>query len=224
MIKAENERLVSDIEKLKSRLREEINRTQASVRLDLNLEKGRMREESAGQQLKIKEVDTRIEQEIAALRTSIQASKATTLQFIVGTGPRSRYSHPAVYLPVLCSDWSICSTNGLSTLSRISLYCFENTKLYTTLMRRRFPAGLFFLPSWRNTTSLLQLYHFWTDTCRFLCLPILWRQSSLATRMSTRPSMSSPKEQTCLTMRPRSSARSTRTNRFPMVSPGACEI
>ncbi|KAH8832550.1 hypothetical protein DL96DRAFT_663559 [Flagelloscypha sp. PMI_526] len=85
MIKAENERLVSDIEKLKSRLREEINRTQASVRLDLNLEKGRMREESAGQQLKIKEVDTRIEQEIAALRTSIQASKATTLQFIVGT-------------------------------------------------------------------------------------------------------------------------------------------
>jgi ABC-type uncharacterized transport system fused permease/ATPase subunit len=45
-----------------------------------------MREESAGQQLKIKEVDTRIEQEIAALRTSIQASKATTLQFIVGTG------------------------------------------------------------------------------------------------------------------------------------------
>ncbi|KAH9479612.1 Protein FMP32, mitochondrial [Psilocybe cubensis] len=84
MIKAENDRLMNDIEKLKQRLREEITRTQAGVRLDLNLEKGRMREESSGQELKIKEVDTRIEQEIAGLRTTIQASKATTLQYLVG--------------------------------------------------------------------------------------------------------------------------------------------
>lgn len=75
MLKAENDRLVTDIEKLKQRLREEITRTQAGVRLDLNLEKGRMREQSSGQELKIKEVDSRIEQEIAALRTSIQSSK-----------------------------------------------------------------------------------------------------------------------------------------------------
>jgi len=84
MIKAENDRLVTDIEKLQQRLREEITRTQAGVRLDLNLEKGRMRQESSEQELKIKEVDTRIEQEIAGLRTAIQASKATTLQYIVG--------------------------------------------------------------------------------------------------------------------------------------------
>jgi hypothetical protein len=79
MIKAENDRLVTDIEKLKQRLREEITRTQAGVRLDLNLEKGRMREESSGQELKIKEVDTRIEQEIAGLRTAMQASKVSVL-------------------------------------------------------------------------------------------------------------------------------------------------
>jgi chromosome segregation ATPase len=78
MIKAEHDRLVTDIEKLKQRLREEVTRTQAGVRLDLNLEKGRMREESAGQELKIKEVDTKIEQEIAALRTAIQSSKVTS--------------------------------------------------------------------------------------------------------------------------------------------------
>ena len=77
MMKAENERLLSDIEKLKQRLREEISRTQSGVRLDLNLEKGRMREESSGQELKITEVDTRIEQEIAHLRTAIQASKVS---------------------------------------------------------------------------------------------------------------------------------------------------
>ncbi|KAF9449956.1 mitochondrial protein [Macrolepiota fuliginosa MF-IS2] len=84
MIKAENERLVTEVERLKQRLREEITRTQAGVRLDLNLEKGRMREESSKQELKIKEVDTRIEQEIANLKTNIQASKATTLQYLVG--------------------------------------------------------------------------------------------------------------------------------------------
>jgi len=84
MMKAENDRLVTDIEKLKLRLREEITRTQAGVRLDLNLEKGRMREETSSQELKIRETDTRIEREIAELRTAIQASKATTLQYLVG--------------------------------------------------------------------------------------------------------------------------------------------
>ncbi|KAH6885549.1 hypothetical protein BKA70DRAFT_1377463 [Coprinopsis sp. MPI-PUGE-AT-0042] len=65
LLKAENERLQSDIDKLKQRLREEIMRTQAG-------------------ELKIKEVDTRIEQEIAGLRTAIQSSKAMTLQYLVG--------------------------------------------------------------------------------------------------------------------------------------------
>ncbi|KAK0453990.1 uncharacterized protein EV420DRAFT_1556153 [Desarmillaria tabescens] len=93
--------LLNDIEKLKQRLREEITRTQAGVRLDLNLEKGRLREDSAGQVLKIREVDTRIEQEIASLRTAIQASKATTLQYIVGVG--ELYDYPflhTVYYPL----------------------------------------------------------------------------------------------------------------------------
>lgn len=79
MIKAENDRLLTDIEKLKQRLREEISRTQAGVRLDLNLEKGRIREEATKQELKMKEVDTRIEQEIAGLRAAIQSSKVGSL-------------------------------------------------------------------------------------------------------------------------------------------------
>lgn len=40
LMKSENERLMADVEKLKQRLREEITRTVAGVRLDLNLEKG----------------------------------------------------------------------------------------------------------------------------------------------------------------------------------------
>jgi hypothetical protein len=41
-MKSENERLMADVEKLKQRLREEITRTTAGVRLDLNLEKGEL--------------------------------------------------------------------------------------------------------------------------------------------------------------------------------------
>ena len=40
LMKAENDRLMAEVDKLKQRLREEITRTQAGVRLDLNLEKG----------------------------------------------------------------------------------------------------------------------------------------------------------------------------------------
>ena len=84
MIKAENDRLVTDIDKLKQRLREEITRTQAGVRLDLNLEKGRIREEAVSQELKVKETETKIEQELAALREKLEQVKFQTLQWLMG--------------------------------------------------------------------------------------------------------------------------------------------
>ena len=42
-MKAENDRIMSDIEKLRQHLKEEVSRIQAGVRLDLNLEKGLLR-------------------------------------------------------------------------------------------------------------------------------------------------------------------------------------
>ncbi|SGY45282.1 BQ5605_C001g00270 [Microbotryum silenes-dioicae] len=88
-LKAENERLLGDIERLKQRLREEITRTQAGVRLDLNLEKGRIRDELSMRVVRLADVDTRIENEIGLLRTS-QAVKFNILQYafavMSGTG------------------------------------------------------------------------------------------------------------------------------------------
>lgn len=40
LMKSENDRLMGEVDKLKQRLREEITRSQAGFRLDLNLEKG----------------------------------------------------------------------------------------------------------------------------------------------------------------------------------------
>ncbi|CAH7688927.1 hypothetical protein BY996DRAFT_4577300 [Phakopsora pachyrhizi] len=85
LLKSENERLLNELDKLKQRLREEITRTQASVRLDLNLEKGRIRDELGIRELKIREVDTRIEGEIGNLRTTMESVKFNILQYVVGT-------------------------------------------------------------------------------------------------------------------------------------------
>lgn len=80
---ASHERLSNDIAKLASRLRDEIGRAQASVKLDLNLEKGRIREEAKAQELKIRETEARIEQEVAGLRERVEGVKFSTLQWLM---------------------------------------------------------------------------------------------------------------------------------------------
>ncbi|KAJ5672394.1 hypothetical protein N7507_001521 [Penicillium longicatenatum] len=84
LTRSSHEKISADLAKLNSRLRDEIGRTQASVRLDLNLEKGRIREEANGQEMRIKETETRIEQEVAGLRERVEAVKFSTLQWLMG--------------------------------------------------------------------------------------------------------------------------------------------
>ncbi|KAF7712909.1 Uncharacterized protein PECH_002505 [Penicillium ucsense] len=84
LTRSSHEKIAADIAKLNSRMRDEIGRTQASVRLDLNLEKGRIREEANGQEMRIKETETRIEQEVAGLRERVEAVKFSTLQWLMG--------------------------------------------------------------------------------------------------------------------------------------------
>lgn len=84
LTRTSHDKLTNDLAKLNSRLRDEVQRTQASVRLDLNLEKGRIREEANSQDMKIKETETRIEQETAALRERLEAVKFSTLQWLMG--------------------------------------------------------------------------------------------------------------------------------------------
>ncbi|KAJ2803161.1 Protein fmp32, mitochondrial [Coemansia furcata] len=85
LLRAENERLQGEVNKLKQRLREEITRTQAGVRLDMSLEKGRARDEQAQHEIKIRETDARIENEISGLRTQMESIKFSILQYMVGT-------------------------------------------------------------------------------------------------------------------------------------------
>ncbi|GMG56188.1 unnamed protein product [Ambrosiozyma monospora] len=83
-LRNEHERLRGDLEKMRTRFKDEINKSLSSVRLDLNLEKGRIREESSIYDLKIKETDTRIDQEIYNLKVQIESVKTQVMQWLFG--------------------------------------------------------------------------------------------------------------------------------------------
>ncbi|KAI8975251.1 hypothetical protein BDF20DRAFT_595434 [Mycotypha africana] len=85
LMKIETERLESELEKLKQKLREEISRNQAHARLEMSLERGHVRDEVSIQKLKIEETDTRIESEVAGLRTQMEATKFQILQYLMGS-------------------------------------------------------------------------------------------------------------------------------------------
>jgi Skp family chaperone for outer membrane proteins len=83
-LKADNERLTQDVEKLKEKMREELNKLQAGVRLDLSLEKGRVRDEAQQHDLKIREVDNRIKTEVLMIKSSMYSLKWDIIKYIIG--------------------------------------------------------------------------------------------------------------------------------------------
>lgn len=84
-VKSANERLKAEIEKLRKSLHEEITRSQAGVRLDLNLEKGRIRDETIEQHERLRKTDDKIENEILALKRQMEGIKLQILQYMIGT-------------------------------------------------------------------------------------------------------------------------------------------
>ncbi|KAI9019331.1 hypothetical protein CLU79DRAFT_758303 [Phycomyces nitens] len=83
-IKTMNDQLKKDIAKLRKSLQQEIVRSQAGVRLDLNLEKGRIRDESINQHKRLEKTDQKMEEEIKALRGQMRGIKLQILQYLMG--------------------------------------------------------------------------------------------------------------------------------------------
>lgn len=83
-IQNEYERVRTDLDKLRNKLREEITKANAGFKLDLSLEKGRIREESSHHDLQIKEIDTRIDQEVTNMRMQIDSVKTQVMQWLIG--------------------------------------------------------------------------------------------------------------------------------------------
>lgn len=79
------ERLEIETDKIRSELRFGIDKLQASQRLDLNLEKGRIRDEMQNALDKSADVDTRLDREIYIMKTNIESSKSDIIKYCVGT-------------------------------------------------------------------------------------------------------------------------------------------
>lgn len=83
-LKKEQEQLRTNLTNLQNRLKEEITKNSAGVRLDLNLEKGRIREESSLHESKIEDTYTRIDEEIANMQMQIKSVKTQVMQWLIG--------------------------------------------------------------------------------------------------------------------------------------------
>ncbi|KAJ8767178.1 hypothetical protein K2173_013575 [Erythroxylum novogranatense] len=85
MLQRETEKLRSDIDKMRSDLRYEIDKVTAGQRLDLNLERGRIRDELANQNAETTNLTNKLDREIHALRAQLEAAKYDVIKYCIGT-------------------------------------------------------------------------------------------------------------------------------------------
>ncbi|PQP99308.1 protein FMP32 mitochondrial [Prunus yedoensis var. nudiflora] len=85
MLQRETEKLRGDIEKMRSELRYEIDKVTAGQRLDLNLERGRIRDELANQNAETTNLTNKLDREIHTLRAQLEAAKYDVIKYCIGT-------------------------------------------------------------------------------------------------------------------------------------------
>ncbi|CBI17413.3 unnamed protein product, partial [Vitis vinifera] len=85
VLQHETEKLRSDIEKMRSELRYEIDKVTVGQRLDLNLERGRIRDELANQNAETTSLTNKLDREIHALRAQLEAAKYDVIKYCIGT-------------------------------------------------------------------------------------------------------------------------------------------
>ncbi|KAL1569541.1 protein FMP32, mitochondrial-like [Salvia divinorum] len=85
MLQHEMEKIKNDIEKMRSELRYEIDKVTAGQRLDLNLERGRIRDELNNQNQETTNLTTKLDREIHTLRAQLEAGKYDVIKYCIGT-------------------------------------------------------------------------------------------------------------------------------------------
>ncbi|KAK8263844.1 hypothetical protein V6Z12_D12G068600 [Gossypium hirsutum] len=85
LLQHENEKLRHDIEKMRSELRHEIDKVTAEHRLDLNLERGRIRDELTNQNAVTSNLTNKLDREIHALEAQLEGAKYDLIKYCIGT-------------------------------------------------------------------------------------------------------------------------------------------
>ena len=78
------ERLTGSLDKVRAEIRYEVDKLTSATRLDLNLEKGRMRDELQALRDKAAELEIKIDRETSLLKASIETTKNEALRFSIG--------------------------------------------------------------------------------------------------------------------------------------------
>ncbi|KAG5624903.1 hypothetical protein H5410_010121 [Solanum commersonii] len=97
LLQHETEKFRNDIEKVRTELRYEIDKLTAGQRLDLNLERGSIRDELAKQSTGTTYLTNKLDREIHAMRAQLEAGKYEVIKYCIG----SLVSISAVGLAVL---------------------------------------------------------------------------------------------------------------------------
>ncbi|KAG8368181.1 hypothetical protein BUALT_Bualt15G0018400 [Buddleja alternifolia] len=85
LLQREAEKLRNDIEKMRGELRYEIDKVTAGQRLDLNLERGRIRDELANQSAETTILTNKLDREIHSLRAHLEGAKYDVIKYCIGT-------------------------------------------------------------------------------------------------------------------------------------------
>jgi len=83
-VRRENDRLRNELEKLRAELKHEVDKISSSNRLDINLEKGRMREEISVMESRRNESEIRLDREVNNLRTHVEQTKNDIIKYSMG--------------------------------------------------------------------------------------------------------------------------------------------
>ncbi|XP_047318132.1 protein FMP32, mitochondrial-like [Impatiens glandulifera] len=85
LLQHETETLRGDIEKVRSELRYEVDKVTAGQRLDLNLERGRIKDELTSQNHETSNLTNKLDREIHALRAQLEAGKYEVIKYCIGS-------------------------------------------------------------------------------------------------------------------------------------------
>ncbi|RDD47694.1 Mitochondrial calcium uniporter regulator 1 [Trichoplax sp. H2] len=84
-LKNENEKLKHEVESIRKLLKDELSKANANFSLDVSMERSRQKEVAADQEQKIRNVNTKIETEIASLKTSLESHKLDVMKYLAGS-------------------------------------------------------------------------------------------------------------------------------------------
>ncbi|KAJ1261012.1 hypothetical protein BS78_10G275600 [Paspalum vaginatum] len=134
LLQRETEKLRGDIDKMRSELKYEIDKVTAGQRLDLNLERGRIRDELAKQNEETTELTTKLDKEIHSLKAQLEAAKYDVIKYCIAASLQQHRPPSPVRRPPLppppatrhtsrAHDSSLCSTRPAPSIHACPAAC-----------------------------------------------------------------------------------------------------